>query len=113
MTTRPFPEMAEALRVNATVSVDGRRWRRLTSAKALAAAASDARVFILDPGSGAVRFGDGEHGARPPRGSRVRVSYRAGGGAASVTATWASEWPPRPFALAAALAPSAPEGPCN
>jgi hypothetical protein len=70
-------------------------------------------VFIVDAESGAVRFGDGEHGARPPRGSRVRVSYRQGAGPGSVTATWASDWPPHPFPLAAALAPNDPTGPCE
>jgi glycine dehydrogenase len=36
------------------------------------------RVFILDPGTGRILFGDGEHGKRPPKGSGS--DYRHGGG---------------------------------
>ncbi|MBV8519264.1 MAG: baseplate J/gp47 family protein [Acidobacteria bacterium] len=32
-------------------------------------------VFLLDAESGDVRFGDGEHGARPPAGATLRASY--------------------------------------
>jgi len=32
-------------------------------------------VFLLDPESGEVRFGDGHHGARPPEGAVVRATY--------------------------------------
>jgi hypothetical protein len=114
MRTDASPGSDAMLCVRATMSVDGRRWRRLASEKALAAAAPDERVFILDPDTGTVRFGDGRHGARPPLGSRVRVTYREGAGAGSVTATWDSEWPPRAFALAAGLAPSGgPADPCT
>jgi len=105
MTRQTAGATPTAARLRATVSVDGRRWRRLGSAAALAAATPDARVFILDPESGGVRFGDGAHGARPPRGSRVRVSYRHGAGADAVAVTWTAEWPPRPGALAAAWVP--------
>ncbi len=39
------------------------------------------RPYVLDRESGAIRFGDGEHGARPPTGSgHVRGTYRAGQG---------------------------------
>jgi hypothetical protein len=99
--------------VRASVSVDGRRWRRLASAEALAAASPDAHVFILDRESGAVRFGDGKHGRQPPPGSRVRVSYRQGAGASDVTVSWSGQWPPHPFALADALVPRIPADHCN
>jgi glycine dehydrogenase len=36
------------------------------------------REFILDPGTGRILFGDGEHGKRPPKGSGS--DYRHGGG---------------------------------
>lgn len=39
-------------------------------------------VFTVDRASGEVHFGDGLHGARPPRGARLVASYEAGGGAA-------------------------------
>lgn len=38
------------------------------------------RVYALDPASGAVRFGDGLHGARPPKGAVIQASYASGGG---------------------------------
>jgi hypothetical protein len=114
MTTQQPAEIPVCTSIRATVSVDGHRWRRLVSARALQAAAADAQVFILDPDLGTVRFGDGQHGARPAAGSRVRVTYSQGTGAGRVTATWSSEWPPRAFALAAGLAPvGASTEPCR
>jgi len=89
-----------------TVTVDGRRWRRCKDAEALRSASASDRVFVLDAATGAVRFGDGVHGASPPSGSLVRVTYRQGGGdAGNVEAVWIGRWPPRPFPLAAALQP--------
>jgi len=99
--------------VRASVSVDGRRWRRLASAQALANASAQAPVFILDGETGAVRFGDGKHGQQPAPGSRVRVTYRQGAGASGATATWSGRWPPDPFALADALMPRGPADHCN
>lgn len=40
------------------------------------------RHFTLDRETGAVHFGDGEHGRRPAPGSRIEASYRCGGGRA-------------------------------
>jgi hypothetical protein len=89
-----------------TVSVDGRRWRQLPTVAALGLATSTSRVYVLDADTGAVRFGDGVHGARPPAGARVRVRYRQGGGAAgNVAVSWEGRWPPRAFALATSLVP--------
>jgi Baseplate J-like protein len=39
-------------------------------------------AFTLDPASGAVQFGDGEHGKRPPRGALMRADYDYGVGSA-------------------------------
>ncbi len=39
-----------------------------------------AKVYTLDPGSGEIRFGDGAHGMRPPRGAAVVAAYAYGGG---------------------------------
>jgi hypothetical protein len=89
-----------------TVSVGGKRWRQLPNVAALRLATSTSRVYVLDVKTGAVRFGDGVHGARPPAGARVRVRYRLGSGAtASVAVSWEGRWPPRAFALAASLVP--------
>ena len=38
------------------------------------------KLFTLDRESGEIRFGDGLHGMRPPRGSIIRASYDYGGG---------------------------------
>lgn len=39
-----------------------------------------ARVFTVDRESGEVRFGDGQHGARPARRASIRADYKYGGG---------------------------------
>jgi hypothetical protein len=53
-------------------------WRHVES---LADAAPDAKDFTLDPQSGDIRFGDGEHGARPPDGAAtIQAEYQAGKG---------------------------------
>jgi hypothetical protein len=53
-------------------------WRHVES---LADAAPDAKVFTLDPQTGDIRFGDGEHGARPPDGAAtIQAEYQAGKG---------------------------------
>jgi hypothetical protein len=41
-----------------------------------------AKVFVLDPEAGRVRFGDGARGARPPANAVLRVSYDYGAGRA-------------------------------
>lgn len=73
------------------VKVDGTRW---TPVPTLADAAPDAKVYALDPESGAVRFGDGVTGAAPPDGATVSTTYRAGSGAlGNVGVTLTSRWP--------------------
>lgn len=42
--------------------------------------AAPATSFTIDPESGEIRFGDGFHGARPPRGATIIASYAYGGG---------------------------------
>jgi hypothetical protein len=79
------------LRDTVTVTVAGRAWSRVddlmdaghevpvTDARLQPGAPSpaprEARVFTLDAEAGRVRFGDGFHGARPPRGARIDVAY--------------------------------------
>jgi hypothetical protein len=54
-------------------------WRRVDD---LLAAGPDEQVFELDPSSGTIIFGDGEHGQIPVAGSRLLArEYRFGGGA--------------------------------
>lgn len=82
--------------VSATVTVDGRRWKQLGSLAELGQASPDSQVFALDDATGAVRFGDGVHGARPPAGATVRVRYRLGSGAGgNERISWEGRWPPR------------------
>jgi hypothetical protein len=40
----------------------------------------NAKVFTVNNESGELRFGDGEHGQRPPAGARISVSYDYGAG---------------------------------
>ncbi len=42
--------------------------------------ADKTKVYMLDRESGEIRFGDGAHGMRPPRGSVIQASYDYGGG---------------------------------
>ena len=69
------------VRVGATqisVLVNDKQWRPVLSLRD--AEPGDA-VFVLDAKSGSVRFGNGVHGAKPPVGSTITVSYyRAGAG---------------------------------
>ncbi len=47
----------------------------------LAGSGPDDRVFVLEPSSGEIRFGDGLRGKRPPANARIRAAlYRHGGG---------------------------------
>lgn len=65
--------------------------QRWTEVASLVDARAGDKVFVLDPGSGTVTFGDGRHGEGPPQGFRhIRaVSYQAGGGKAGAVDTGA------------------------
>ena len=43
-------------------------------------AGPDDQVFLIDVTTGAVVFGDGSHGRRPPAGATISETYRAGNG---------------------------------
>jgi len=58
-----------------TVYVGGSAWTQVSS---LRDAGPDDQVYTLDPASGAITFGDGTHGAIPPNGDQVTVSYVSG-----------------------------------
>lgn len=55
-------------------------WRQVSH---FAASDGNDRVYRFDPASGAVTFGDGLRGMRPPAGSRIRVACLACGGGAN------------------------------
>lgn len=57
---------------SAAVRVNGERWTRVET---LDGQGPDARVFVLDPATGLVTFGDGKQGARPEHGSTISVRY--------------------------------------
>ena len=57
------------------VTVEGEPWAEVAD---LAAAGPQDAVYEVDDATGAVRFGDGEHGAVPPSGAQVRASYGSG-----------------------------------
>lgn len=65
--------------ISVTVGFDGRseRWRLVTD---LAEAGPQDAVYVLDPETGQVMFGDGEHGRRPLAEAIVQVRYGAGPG---------------------------------
>ena len=54
------------------VKVGGAAWTRVDD---LGAAGAGDQVYALDRGDASVRFGDGVHGAIPPDGAQVTVSY--------------------------------------
>ena len=60
---------------SARVYVMGIAWRRVPS---LSSAGVDGHVYTLDPASGRITFGDGAHGAVPPAGAQVTLSYVSG-----------------------------------
>jgi len=60
---------------SATVYVDGEPWREVAS---FAGAGPSSHVFVLNPSTGAIRFGDGANGAVPPAGDLVTASYDSG-----------------------------------
>jgi alpha-N-arabinofuranosidase len=66
-----FPPVAPP---SVDLTVGGVRWRRVED---VSTAGPDSQVFTLNRASGSVRFGDGEHGAIPPKGTVVRASYQS------------------------------------
>ena len=62
------------------VMVDGSLWR---GAAGLESAAPGDTVYVAEQGSDGsltLRFGDGQHGRRPPPGARVTITYRESAG---------------------------------
>ena len=63
------------VRSSAVVHVGGTVWRKVAG---LSASGPRSHVYALDPGSGRITFGDGVHGAMPPAGAQVTLSYVSG-----------------------------------
>jgi hypothetical protein len=62
--------------------------------------AQPAKVFALDAEAGRIRFGDGAHGARPPAGATLRISYDYGAGlSGNVAAAAVNQAPALPSGL--------------
>jgi alpha-N-arabinofuranosidase len=57
------------------VYIAGRAWRPIAS---LASAGPNAQVYQFSPDTGEISFGNGEHGAIPPRRAEIRASYYSG-----------------------------------
>ena len=71
--------MEDSLRdLSIEMRVDGEVWQVVESPEE---AGPEDHVFTLDRKAGKIVFGDGEHGARPPAGSRISTTYRTGVGA--------------------------------
>ncbi len=70
----------------ARITVNGVVWQQIDDLIVAGAELSDGNlpifVYTLDRESGLLRFGDGAHGARPPRNTTIRASYDYGGGQA-------------------------------
>lgn len=58
-----------------TVYVNGQAWREVGN---LSSAAGNGQVYTVDPATGTVRFGDGSHGAIPPKGGTLTADYDSG-----------------------------------
>jgi alpha-N-arabinofuranosidase len=57
------------------IRVGNAGWHRISD---LSTAPADANVYELDPATGKIKFGDGVHGAIPPKRDVVRASYTSG-----------------------------------
>lgn len=60
--------------------VPRRSLRRTAGEASTPVSSAAARVYSLDPATGTIRFGDGLHGARPPRNAVIQARYEYGGG---------------------------------
>lgn len=57
------------------LTVDGKEWKRTAS---LASAGSRDEAYEFDFRTGEIRFGDGKHGAIPPKGAMIKAVYLSG-----------------------------------
>jgi len=66
---------APAVPGSQTIKVAGQPWRQVAD---LAQAGPADQVYLFEPTSGQIWFGDGTHGAVPPKGSQVTADYASG-----------------------------------
>lgn len=84
------------------VSINGQAWKEVGTFENHG---SNDQVFTLDPTTGTIFFGDGEHGLIPPAGSTITATYRTGGGSAGIilSFTWSAADPHFHKALSATI----------
>lgn len=68
----PYPPVVPG---SQTLYVDGRAWASVAD---LSSARPSDAVYEFDPGSGEIRFGDGEHGCIPRPEASITISYDSG-----------------------------------
>ncbi|MFI0821065.1 hypothetical protein ACH4TX_36310 [Streptomyces sp. NPDC021098] len=57
------------------IRVSGTKWRRVPE---LSPTGAGDEVYAFEPKSGTIRFGDGRHGAIPPKGAKITADYDSG-----------------------------------
>ena len=70
-----YARYAPVLQASETVYVNGMAWQSVPSITTTAGAGN---VYQIDDISGAIQFGDGTHGAIPPTGATITVTYTSG-----------------------------------
>jgi hypothetical protein len=80
------------------LSINGKSWKQVDT---LENHGPDDQVYTLDPTTGTVFFGDGEHGCIPPAGSSITATYRTAAGSADniLSFTWMATDPRLPRTL--------------
>lgn len=68
----PYPPVVPG---SQTLYLDGQAWTDIAD---LSSAGPSDAVYEFDPGSGEIRFGDGEHGRIPHPGASITISYDSG-----------------------------------
>jgi hypothetical protein len=71
------------------ILIDGMKWQRVAS---LLQVGADDLAYELNPQTGRLIFGNGEHGRRPPAGSSIQLTYRHGIGKAGEVASASWNW---------------------
>jgi len=63
----------------------GKAWVRWNQVSNFSESNEKSRHYVLDRGSGLIRFGDGIHGRIPPKGAAIKATYRTNGGEKTTT----------------------------
>lgn len=70
-----YARYAPVVQASETVYVNGAAWQSVPS---IATAAGAGNIYQINDTTGAIQFGDGTHGAIPPAGATVTVTYTSG-----------------------------------